>query len=87
MYNKSNIAFLCIGTDIAFNKPAYGSSTWDDITHRFGPQFLTNGQSVCGNDRGPIALTRYGPPNQWFKVELQGTFYIKTVVVNPRTRM
>ena len=76
-----------VDTDIASNKPVTASSTWTGDTHRFGPQFATNGQSVCGNDGGPIALTNKGPPSQWFKVDLQGTFYIKTVVVNPRTRM
>ena len=76
--------YYFLDTDIAFNKPATASSTWGGETHKLGPQFVTNGLSVCDNALGPIAHTR-NEANPWFKVDLQGTFYIKTVVVNPRT--
>ena len=75
--------FYLIGTDIAFNKPAYSSSAHDDQTGSYGPQFVNNGQAVCDNNAGPIAHTKT-EDNPWFKIDLEGTFYIKTVVVNPR---
>ena len=74
-----------VDTDIAFNKPATASSIYNGKHNRykFGPQFVTNGLSVCNNGGGPIAHTR-NEAKPWFKVDLQGTFYIKTVVVNAR---
>ena len=72
-------------TNIAFNKPATASSIFAGKSYRYkyGPQLVTNGQSVCDNKWGPIAHTNKGYL-QWFKVDLRGTFNIKTVVVNPR---
>ena len=72
-------------TNIAFNKPVTASSIFggERKRHQFGPQFVTNGQSVCDNAAGPIAHTRR-EVNPWFKVDLRGTFNIKTVVVNPK---
>ena len=49
----------------------------------YGPQYVNNGKAVCDNNEGPIAHTK-PEANPWFKVNLQGTFNIKTVVVNPR---
>ena len=72
---------LIVDTDIAFNKPAYASS---DDTGSWGPQYVNNGKADCAHPSGPIARTKY-EPNPWFKIDLEGTFYIKTVVVNPRT--
>ena len=72
------------GTDIAFNKTAYSSSAYNDQTGSYGPQYVNNGQAVCDNGPGPIAHTKT-EDNPWFKIDLQGTFYVKTVVVNPRT--
>ena len=71
------------GADIAFDKKSTASSTFFGITHHFGPQFVTNGLSACANESGPIAHTN-NETNPWFKTDIQGTFYIKTVVVNPR---
>ena len=73
-----------VDTDIAFNKPAFASSAYNDQTGSYGPQYVNNGQAVCDNAAGPIAHTKR-EPQPWFKVDLEGTFYIKTVVVNPRT--
>ena len=72
-----------IGPDIAFNKPVYASSAFNDLTGSWGPQYVNNGQAVCDNNAGPIAHTKT-ESNPWFKIDLEGTFYIKTVIVNPR---
>ena len=85
-YNiKYFLLYYFLDTDIAFNKPATASSIFGGVRYKFGPQFVTNGLSVCDNTAGPIAHTQT-EVNPWFKVDLQGTFYIKTVVVNPKTR-
>ena len=76
--------FYLVDTDIAFNKPAYSSSAFGDNTGSYGPQYVNNGKAVCDNAAGPIAHTKT-EANPWFKIDLEGTFYIKTVVVNPRT--
>ena len=73
-----------VDNDLAFNKPAYASSAFNDNTGSFGPQYVNNGQAVCDNAAGPIAHTK-PEDNPWFKIDLDGTFYIKTVIVNPRT--
>ena len=82
------ISHYFLDTHIAFNNPATASSIFggERNRHKFGPQFVTNCQSVCDNAAEPIAHTE-NRANQWFNVDLQGTFYIKTVVVNPRTSM
>ena len=74
-----------VGANIAFDKNATASSTLGEekAMFKFGPQFVTNGLSACANESGPIAHTK-DEANPWFKIDLQGTFYIKTVVVNPR---
>ena len=74
--------YYFIHTDIAFNKPATASSTLGGETHRFGPQFANNGKAVC-DPGGPIAHT-INEKHPWFKIDLRGTFYIKTVMVLPR---
>ena len=86
-----NITFDCfsknnylVGRDIAFNKPAYGSSTHNDNTGCFGPQYVNNGKADCANAGGPIAHTKH-EANPWFKVDLRGIFNIKTVAVLNRT--
>ena len=77
--------YYLVGPDIAFSKPAYSSSAFNDQAGSYGPQYVNNGQAVCDNGAGPIAHTKteYNP---WFKIDLEGTFYIKTVIVNPKTR-
>ena len=75
--------YYLVDTDIASNKPSYSSSAHDN-TGRYGPQYVNNGQAVCDNAVGPIAHTK-NEKHPWFKINLEGTFYIKTVVVNPRT--
>ena len=77
------VHYYLLGSDIAFNKPAYASSAFND-QDKYGPQFVNNGQAVCDNAAGPIAHTRIHEYNPWFKVDLQGTFNIKTVSVLPR---
>ena len=72
------------GTDRAFNKPAYGSSTYNDNTGCCGPQYVNNGKADCASANGPIAHTK-PEANPWFKVDLRGIFKIKTVVVLNRT--
>ena len=74
-----------LGADIAFDKNATASSILGEEKDRFkfGPQFVTNGLSACANESGPIAHTN-NETNPWFKIDLQGTFNIKTVIVNPR---
>ena len=70
---------------MAFNKPASQSSIWTDYDKRWGAQFAVNGKADCSPNAqlGPIATTdrEYNP---WIKIDLQGTFFIKTVVVNQR---
>ena len=70
---------------MAFNKPASQSSTWTSNDNRWGAQFAVNGKSDCRiyAHEGPTATTDR-QDNPWIKIDLQGTFLIKTVVVNPR---
>ena len=72
-----------VGPDIAFNKPAYSSSVHSDGKGIFWPDYVNNRQAVCDKKVGPIAHTKK-EDNPWFKVDLRGTFYIKTVAVLPR---
>ena len=73
-----------VDPDIAFNKPATASSTWDNKDY-YKPVYLTNGLADCDADQGPIAHTGRNDPAPWFRVDLRGKFYIRTVIVNPRT--
>ena len=68
---------------MAFNKPASQSSTWTRYDNRWGAQFAVNGQADCDAQDGPIATTDR-QDNPWIRIDLQGTFFIKTVVVNQR---
>ena len=76
------LCYYLVDTDIAFNKTAYSSSALDDNTGSFGPQYINNGKADCAQ-RGPIAHTK-DEQHPWFKIDLEATFYVKTVVVNPR---
>ena len=73
-----------VDNDLAFNKPAYASSAFNDQTDKYGPHYVNHGQAVCDNETGPIAHTKH-EHHPWFKIHLEGTFNIKTVIVNPRT--
>ena len=72
-----------VGPDIAFNKPAYSSSAFGDNKASYGPQYVNNGKADCSDPSGPIAHTNH-EHNPWYKVDLRGTFNIKTVAVLPR---
>ena len=60
-------------------KPVNASSIYDN-NHK--PELLTNGSS-CTNGHHPAAATKE-EDKPWFKVDLQGKFYIRTVTVTPR---
>ena len=70
---------------MAFNKNASMSSTWDGDESRWGAQLAVNGKADCSHyaNNGPIAATDR-QDNPWIRIDLQGTFLIKTVLVNPR---
>ena len=70
---------------MAFNKPASQSSTWSSNYNRWGAQFAVNGKADCSPNakEGPNAATDR-QDNPWIRIDLQGTFLIKTVVVNQR---
>ena len=68
------------GADIAFGKPVNASSIYDD-NHK--PELLTNGQSCTDHGTIPVAATKH-EDKPWFKIDLQGKFYIRTVVLTPR---
>ena len=70
---------------MAFNKPASQSSTWTSTESRWGATFTVNGQANCSCNaaEGPIAATDY-QDDPWIKIDLKGTFFIKTVVVKQR---
>ena len=70
---------------MTFNKPASQSSTWFSVESRWGAQFAVNGKANCSPnaDLGPTAATGH-QDNPWIRIDLQGTFFIKTVVVNQR---
>ena len=67
------------GADIAFMKPVNASSVYDD---KHKPEYLTNGESCKGGTQPAAATKQEDRP--WFKVDLQGKFYIRTVVLTPR---
>ena len=67
------------GADIAFIKPVSASSIYDD---KHKPELLTNGQS-CKDGISPAAATKE-EDKPWFRIDLQGKFYIRTVTVTPR---
>ena len=67
------------GGDIAFMKPVDASSIYND---KHKPELLTNGQS-CKNGTQPAAATKT-EDKPWFRIDLQGKFYIRTVTVTPR---
>ena len=69
--------------DIAYNKPASQSSIWDGLERYWGAQFAVNGKANCDAHAGPVAATK-DQYQQWLRIDLQGTFLIKTVVVNTR---
>ena len=71
-----------VGADIAFMKPATASSVWDN-NHR--PEYLTNGES-CTKDGTWKAAATTKENKPWFRVDLQGKFYIRTVTLTPRKR-
>ena len=70
---------------MAYNKPANQSSTWDGDKSNWGAQFAVNGEANCDIQDGPVAATQ-NEEQPWFKIDLQGTFLIKTVLVDPRRR-
>ena len=73
-----------VDIDIAFNKPAEASSAHNNEWANFGPQYGNNGKADCEHPSGPVAHTK-NEANPWFRIDLEETFYIKTVVVIPRT--
>ena len=78
----SQIYYL-VGPDVASNKPAYASSAFNGNRNLYGPQYVNNGKADCDNVPGPIAHTN-NEVKPWYKVDLQGTFHIKTIAVLPR---
>ena len=60
-------------------KPVTASSVYND---KHKPELLTNAES-CKDGTKPAAATKE-QDKPWFKVDLQGKFYIRTVVVTPR---
>ena len=72
-----------IAVEIAYNKPTSQSSVWDGSKDNWGAQFAVNGKANCDIQNGPVAATKK-EYQQWLKIDLQGTFLIKTVVVNQR---
>ena len=65
--------------DIASGKPVTASSVWDS---NYRPEYLTNGES-CKDGTHPAASTKQ-EDKPWFRIDLQGKFYISTVTVTPR---
>ena len=78
------ICHLISGVDIAHNKSVTASSIWENDPVLFAPNYAVNGQAKCDTYNGPIAHTKK-EDNPWIKVDLQKTYHIKTVVVEPRT--
>ena len=72
------------GTDIAFMKPVNASSIYDDNLLKHKPEYLTNGDS-CTDGTNPAGSTKK-EDKPWFRVDLLGKFYIRTVVLTPRER-
>ena len=72
-----------IAVDMAYNKPTSQSSIWDGHKNIWGAQFAVNGQANCEIKAGPVAATR-NQSQPWLKIDLQGKFFIRTVVVNQR---
>ena len=84
MYKQSVSCFSCLDFDIAFNKPVTASSAWEDDLVLYAAKYATNGQANCTDPNGPIVHTKR-EDNAWIEVDLQKTYFIKTVVVEPRT--
>ena len=72
-----------IAVDIACNKSTSQSSVYVDDKVNWGVQYAVNGKANCEIQDGPVAATK-NEDQPWLKIELQGTFYIKTVIVNRR---
>ena len=73
------------GADIAFGKPVNASSTYGDNPSDYNshkPEYLTNGES-CKDGTQPAAATKE-EDKPWFRIDLQGKFYIRTIVLTPR---
>ena len=68
-----------LGVDIASGKPVTASSVYNNY---YRPEYLTNGES-CKDGNHPAASTKE-ENKPWFKIDLQGKFYIRTVTVTPR---
>ena len=68
---------------MAYNKPASQSSTYLDDKNNWGVQYAVNGKANCDIQDGPVAATKE-EHQPWIKIDLQGTFYIRTIVVNQR---
>ena len=77
--------FYLVGPDIAFNKPAEASSAYAGNKEMYGPQYVNNGKADCPNPSGPIAVTKENQKNEYFKVDLRGSFHIETVEIINRT--
>ena len=60
-------------------KPVTASSIYNN-NHR--PEYLTNGES-CTDGSNPAASTKT-EDKPWFRVDLLGKFYIRSVTVTPR---
>ena len=71
------------GADIAFGKPVSASSIYGDNPSEYKPEYLTNGESCTREGTWPAAATKQ-EDKPWFRIDLQGKFYIRTVVVTPR---
>ena len=84
MFDCLSQIYYLVDPDIASNKPADASSTHNNNRNQYGPQYVNNEKANCADPRGPIPHTK-PEASPWFKVDLQGTFNIKTVVVLPRT--
>ena len=80
----NNPCFSCLDFDIAFNKPVTASSAWEDDLVLYAAKYATNGQANCTDPNGPTVHTKR-EDNAWIEVDLQKTYFIKTVVVEPRT--
>ena len=72
------------GADRAFMKPVTASSIWKDYPEHI-PEYLTNGESCTDKGTWPAASTNE-EDEPWFRVDLLGKFYIRTVVLTPRER-
>ena len=80
------MVILDLGTDIAFNKTASHSGSYQGDKGRYGPQFAVNGEARCDTEDGPVQQT-YWHYRGWWEVNLQENYYIRTVEIWPRTGM